>query len=283
MTKGSLDLHRHVALVTGGGRGLGRAYALALAEAGAAVAVASRTASELADVVRLIEQTAGRALAVQADASNPADVIRMIATVEERLGPIDVLVNNAGVLRAVGEVAVIEEDAWWREMEINLRGPFLCMQAALPGMIARRHGRIINLASGAGLIPIPTGTAYCVSKAALIRLTEIVALEMQPHGIAVFAIHPGTVCTPMNEEFINSEMAGQRAPQVQAWMRQLFAEGHDMPIERSVELVLRLAAGEADALTGCMISVDDDLDALIRNSEAIKRDELYVLRRRGLG
>jgi 3-oxoacyl-[acyl-carrier protein] reductase len=149
-------------------------------------------------------------------------------------------------------------------------------------MISRHHGRIINLASGAGLGPIPKGTAYCVSKAALIRFSEIVALETQTNGIAVFAIDPGTVRTPMTGQFIADEVIGQRVPEVQAWMRQLFADSNDTPIERSVELVLRLAFGEADALSGCMIGIDDDLDQLVRRAEDIKREELYVLRRRGL-
>jgi NAD(P)-dependent dehydrogenase (short-subunit alcohol dehydrogenase family) len=149
-------------------------------------------------------------------------------------------------------------------------------------MIARRRGRIINLASGAGLGPIPGFTAYCTSKAALIRLSEILALETQSSGIAVFAIDPGTVRTPMNDHFVSDPLISQRAPGAQAWMRQLFADGNDAPIERSVNLVLRLASGEADALSGCMISIEDDLGDMVRRAEAVKRDELYVLRRRGL-
>jgi NAD(P)-dependent dehydrogenase (short-subunit alcohol dehydrogenase family) len=282
MTKSSIDLEDQVVLVTGGGRGLGRAFALALVEAGAAVAVASRTDAELHEVVERIAQAGGRALAVQADVSKPDDVARMVTTVEKQLGPIGLLVNNAGVFRAAGDAVVIEEDAWWREVEINLRGPFLCTRAVLPGMIARRRGRIINLASGAGLGPIPGFTAYCTSKAALIRLSEILALETQSSGIAVFAIDPGTVRTPMNDHFVSDPLISQRAPGAQAWMRQLFADGNDAPIERSVNLVLRLASGEADALSGCMISIEDDLGDMVRRAEAVKRDELYVLRRRGL-
>ncbi len=221
MQNQTIDLHNQVALVTGGGRGLGRAFALALAQAGAAVAITSRNEAELREVAQLIEQGGGRALTITADVSNPAATRHLVATVAQQLGPVDVLVNNAGSLRAFGSVAEVEEDMWWRDLEINLRGPFLCSQAVLPGMIARRRGRIINLASGAGLGPIPNGTSYCLGKAALIRLSEIMALETQSQGITVFAIDPGTVRTAMTEYLSNSETAGQRIPDVQNSIRQI--------------------------------------------------------------
>ena len=280
MQNQTIDLHNQVALVTGGGRGLGRAFALALAQAGAAVAIASRNEAELREVAQLIEQGGGRALTITADVSNPAATRKLVATVTQQLGPVDVLVNNAGSLRAFGSVAEVEEDMWWRDLEINLRGPFLCSQAVLPGMISRQRGRIINLASGAGIGAIPNATSYCLGKAALIRLSEIMALETQSHGITVFAIDPGTVRTPMTDYLSNSENAGLRIPDVQNLVRRLFDEGQDMPIERSVELVLRLASGQADALSGCMISVHDDLAALVEHAEQIGQAELHKLRLR---
>lgn len=275
-----MNLQEQVALVTGGGRGLGRAYALALAAAGAVVAVTARTDAELQAVVQTIEQNGGRALAVPADVTDERAVTQMVATVEQQLGPVTLLLNNAGVLRAVGRMAEVEADAWWREIEINLRGPFLCSRAVLPGMIARKQGRIINLASGAGLGPIDGGSAYCVSKAALIRLSEQLALETREQGIAVFAIHPGTVRTPMAQYMQDAEIVGQRTPWLQQWFRQVFDEGQDVPIERSVELVLQLAAGKADALSGCYFDVHANLDDLIARAAAIQQDELYTLRLR---
>ncbi len=188
--------------------------------------------------------------------------------------------SSAGMLRALGRVGAIDAAAWWREVEINLRGPFLFTHAVLPGMIARRRGRIINIASRAGLQAIETGSAYCVSKAALIRLTENIALETGAYGIATFAIHPGTVRTPMTAYLHDSDEAGQSAPAVQQWFRQLYAEGRDTPIERSVELVLELASGRADALSGCYLEVGDDLDTLVAQAEAIKREGCLQLRLR---
>ncbi len=272
------NLAGQVALVTGGGRGLGRAYARALAKAGAAVAITARTEPELVEVVRLIEENGSRALAIPADVTNPDAVARMVAAVEQQLGPVDLLVNNAGILRAIGLVAEVEEDAWWRELAVNLRGPFLCAKAVLPGMVARGSGRIINLASGAGLNPVVRGSAYGVSKAALIRLSETLAAETKEQGIAVFAIDPGTVRTPMNDYMLTAEDVRQRAPGIQQWFQQVYAEGRDTPIERSVDLVLSLASGKADVLSGRFISIKDDLDELVRRAEEIDRNNLYTLR-----
>ncbi len=161
-------------------------------------------------------------------------------------------------------------------MEINVCGPFLFANTVLPGMLARGRGRIINLASGAGLWAAATASAYCVSKAALIRLTENIALETRNQGIATFAIHPGTVRTPMNEHFMQSEAIRRASPEIAASFDQLFAEGRDTPIERSVQLVLALASGRADALSGCFLAVEDDLDALIARTNS-GRNRLNIL------
>jgi NAD(P)-dependent dehydrogenase (short-subunit alcohol dehydrogenase family) len=147
-------------------------------------------------------------------------------------------------------------------------------------MIARRSGRIINVASAAGLGAVATGSAYSVSKAALIRLSETIALETERYGIATFAIHPGTVRTPMNAYVHDAEEVGRSAPDVQQWFRQLYAEGNDTPIERPVELVLTLASGRADLLSGCFLDVRDDIDALIADAEAIQQGERLKMRLR---
>jgi NAD(P)-dependent dehydrogenase (short-subunit alcohol dehydrogenase family) len=266
-----------VALVTGAGRGLGRAFAIALAENDFRLALTARTAAEIDETAEAIARAGGRAIAIPGDVTERQAVERAIATAEEELGPIDVLINNAGVLTG-GLIGTLDPDEWWRDVGINLRGPFLFANAVVPGMIARGRGRIINLASGAGLRGVETGAAYCVSKAALIRLSEIIALETTRHGIATFAVDPGTVRTPMNLRFMESEEMRRRSPDVAAWFEQLFAEGGDMPIERPVQLVLALASGRADALSGCFLSVEDDLDALVANAERIQRDERLRLR-----
>ena len=147
-------------------------------------------------------------------------------------------------------------------------------------MIARRRGRIINIVSAAGLQAIETVSAYGISKTALIRFTETLAAETQPYGIAVLAAHPGTVRTPMSEYAATSPQIQERAPLVQQWFQQLFAEGGDTPMEQAVAFVLAVASGRADALSGCYLSVDDDLDALVGQAEAIQHEARLTLRLR---
>jgi NAD(P)-dependent dehydrogenase (short-subunit alcohol dehydrogenase family) len=274
------DFTDQVALITGGGRGLGQAFAEVLAQAGATVAIVARSESQLRGVVESIDRAGGRALAFTADVTDRQAIERVVADVERQLVHIDLLVNSAGTFRALGPIAEVDPDEWWREIEINLRGAYLCARSVLPGMLARKQGRIINLTSAAGLQSLPTTSAYCVSKTAVIRLTESLALETGNQGIRVFAMHPGTVRTSMNDYVVESAEVRQRAPLVQQWFQQLYRDGTDTPIERSVELLLMLASGKADALSGRFIDVDDDLDALLRQTELIEREHLYTLRLR---
>ena len=267
-----------VVLITGGGRGLGRAYAEALARTGAQVAVTARSADELAETVALIEQAGGRGLALPADVTDPRAVTAVVAAVESQLGPIDVLINNAGMFQAIGEVGQVDPAAWWREVEVNLRGPYLCTHAILPSMIARRSGRIINVVSEAGTVAIGYVSAYSVSKTALIRLTETLADETRPYGITVLAAHPGTVRTPMSEYARTSPRVAELAQPVQAWFEHLFEAQLDTPITQAVAFMLALAEGRADALSGCYLDVDADLAALTAQAAAIQAEKRYTLR-----
>ena len=275
-----MDLSGQTAIVTGAGRGLGRAFASALASSGAHVVVTARSEPELLDIVEAIEQLGGTATAIAADVTNRAAVDGLVARIEQQVGPIDLLINNAGVLRALGLIADVDPEDWWREVEINLRGPHLYMHAVLPHMIRRRHGRIINVASVAGLYPIENISAYTASKTALIRLTEAAALENQAHGITIFAIHPGNVRTPMTDFLRLSPDAGQRAPNAQQSFKEAYAKDLLDPIEDAVALVLRLASGQADPLTGCYLSVADDVPALIQQADVIQLDSRQKLRLR---
>jgi NAD(P)-dependent dehydrogenase (short-subunit alcohol dehydrogenase family) len=272
-----------VALVTGGGRGLGRAYAQALAQAGMAVAVTARTTTEIEATAQQIEQDGGRALAIPADVTDAKAVAQLVAAVERQLGPVDLLVNNAGIARAFALIAEVGEEEWWREMEVNLRGPFLCARAVLPTMIARKRGRMINVASFGGLVVVERASAYCVSKTALIRLSQFLAAETKEHGLAVFAIHPGTVHTPMNDYTRTAEIVRQRAPLIQQIFAKHYEEGTYAPLEQSVDLVLLLASGKADVLSGRFLSIDDDVNELVRRIEEIQQDDLYTLQLHKLG
>ncbi len=164
-------------------------------------------------------------------------------------------------------------------------GPFICARSVLPGMLSRRSGRIVNLASAAGLGTLAGLSSYSVSKAALIRLTDDLAAETREFGVSVFAIHPGTLQTPMNEAFIRicgssspGPLSQPMFPKFAAFFRSYFDEGRDVPVAQPVRLVLLLASGRADALTGCYISVEDDVADLVRRAEEIQRDDLQMLR-----
>ena len=196
-TRLEADLGAQVTIVTGGGRGIGRAIALALAKAGAAVAVVTRSTDQLAQTVALIEGVGGRALAITADVTDQKATEKMAREVDQRLGPVDPLVNNAGAPTPLGPSWETDPSAWWRCIDVNLRGPFLCSRAVMQGMVARRRGRIITTASSAGLGPWPYVSPYAIGKCAVIRFSENLATETKQHGIGVFAISPGLVRTAM--------------------------------------------------------------------------------------
>ncbi|CAG9259679.1 3-oxoacyl-(acyl-carrier-protein) reductase FabG [Paraburkholderia unamae] len=197
MPTSTLDLSQRVALVTGASRGIGRAIALSLAAAGAAVAVNYRQReSEADEVVARIASAGGRAIAVRADVSVAHEVEAMIGAVQSGLGAIDVLVNNAGTgsIRDIDELTEAEFD---RTLAVNLKSAFLCTQAVLPGMRARRWGRIVNLSSaaarGGGLV----GVHYNASKAGLEGLTRGYAARLGREGITVNAVAPALIDTEM--------------------------------------------------------------------------------------
>jgi len=272
------ELRNQVAIVTGAGRGLGRAIARALAQAGAAVGVMARSEAQVAETVGAIRQAGGVALAVMADVSDAASVERVARQVEDALGPVDLLVNNAAIMGPLGPMWDADADDWWHSFEVNLRGPYLCSRALLPGMIARHRGRIINLATSAATVAVAHMGAYVVAKTALIRFTENLAAELLNSGVSVFAIDPGTVRTAMSQHLLESEAGNKWLP----WFRKLFDKGRDVPAEKAAQLVVQLASGRADALSGRFLGVADDLAKLLEQLEEVQRAGLYTLRVRKL-
>ena len=218
-----------IAVVTGGNRGIGKAISEALDDTGYAVTSLSR--SEGVDVNRT------------------SDVERAIAAA----GPVDLLVNNAGTLGAIGPTWEVDPEDWRRDLQTSVLGAFICSRVVVPGMIERRRGRIVNVSSGAAKRAYPYGSGYAAGKAALVSFTASLAAETAEHGIAVFAISPGFVWTEMTERLRD---APGPAPDI----------GGAVPQDpaRAARLVVRLASGEADVLSGRFIDVRDDLDALLK-------------------
>jgi NAD(P)-dependent dehydrogenase (short-subunit alcohol dehydrogenase family) len=276
MTQASQTRHLkdQVALVTGGGRGIGRAIAQSLAAAGAVVAVTSRSAEELNETVRAIENDGGRAVAYPADVTDAVAVQATVTAIEASLGPIDLLVNNAGSLGPLKPLLETEVNEWWRAMEVNVLGPLLCTRLVLPGMASHRRGRIINVSSGGGAMAIPFFSSYVCGKTALIRFTECLAIETKPYGIAAFSISPGTVRTAMSEYSLNSPEGKKWLP----WFKRIFDEGFVVPAERPAALVLELASGRADSLSGRFLSIYDDLDELLKSAADLEQKNLYALK-----
>lgn len=204
------DLHNRVALVTGGSRGIGKAIALALAAAGAAVAVNYRERSEEAEAVaEAVRKSGGRAAAFGADVSVCAAVQTMIEDIEQRLGAVDILVNNAGMAATLSIEEITEED-FDRAIAVNLKSAFLCTQAALPSMRARRWGRIVNLSSiGARVGSGSVSVAYGAAKAGVEGLTRAYALRLAGQGITVNAVAPGLVDTEMGKPLLDAGAAAR--------------------------------------------------------------------------
>jgi NAD(P)-dependent dehydrogenase (short-subunit alcohol dehydrogenase family) len=185
-----------VAVVTGGSSGIGEGLARMLAGQGAAVALAARREVELRRVADEIRAAGGRALAVPADVGRDEDLDRLLARVQEELGPVDVLVNAAGVA-AYQPVHELDMALWDRQLRVNLRAPARLCAAVLPGMRERRRGLVVNVASEAGVFAYAGMGAYAVSKHGLCALTRLIAEENQELGVKAWAICPGMVDTPL--------------------------------------------------------------------------------------
>ncbi len=185
-----------VALVTGGGRGIGRAIALALASEGFAIAVGARTLAQLEDTADGARRAGAKALAVALDAADAASVAAAVERAQRELGPVDVVVNNAGIAESA-PFARTDPPMWERHFDVNVRGPYLVTRAVLPGMLERRWGRVVNVASLAGLVGSPYVTAYTASKHALVGFTRALATELGGSGVTVNAVCPGFVATEL--------------------------------------------------------------------------------------
>lgn len=192
-----MKLEGTVAIITGASRGLGKALALRFAKEGARLVICSRRAPAVEEVAREIRRDQGTAVAVKVDVSVDRDVDRLMATTLKTFGRIDVLVNNASLLSPKTPLETVRINDWDQVMAVNLRGPFLCMRAVLPQMLAKHSGAIINVSSGAGKREAPLWGPYAVSKCGIEGLTALAAAETCSQGVRVNAVNPGGLRTTM--------------------------------------------------------------------------------------
>jgi NAD(P)-dependent dehydrogenase (short-subunit alcohol dehydrogenase family) len=244
-----------VALVTGGGRGIGAATARLLAGQGAAVAVAARTEDEVVSVVAEIRARGDSAIPLVVDVADEASVASGFATARAELGPVTILVNNAGTPGVPLPVAAMEVAEWHRVFEINVTGAFLCAREVLPQMTAENWGRIVNVSSAASRHPLAGMAAYGASKAALDQLTRVLALEGEPYNIVTTGVYPGVVDTRMQEESrgFGPGLIGRQLHRMFQGYRDF---GMLRPPEEPADLISYLCTPAADRLNGHIIRLE---------------------------
>ena len=239
-------------VVTGASRGFGLAVAQLLEAQGATVHRLSRSAPDPVDVTdrRAVEDAIASA------------------------GPVTLLVNNAGTLDAVGPFWQVDPDVWWREVETHLRGAALCSHAVLPGMVERSRGRIVNVVGLLGQLGDGHASAYASAKAALIRLTELLTVELQDTGVRAFCMSPGAIRTALTERLVETEEGRKWLPE----FTEVAERDAWLPLEAGASLIARIASGELDALAGRFLHVSMDIDELLRDAPDIQAGDRLLLR-----
>jgi NAD(P)-dependent dehydrogenase (short-subunit alcohol dehydrogenase family) len=262
-------LEGQVALVTGAGRGFGRAIAERFAAEGAAVALLARSLAQLDEVAQAIRDAGGHAIGVRCDVTDSASVESAVRKTEELLGPVDLLVNNAGVPGPFGPVWQVSPEEWWRAQAVHIRAPMLFLHYLLPGMVARNFGRAICVSAIASRLVAPNLSAYCTGKIAQNRLVAEAAAELAGTNVAVFAIDPGFAATQLaRDTAADPEARKYFKPLIERIENVPHAYGEDPDLARCAQRCVDLASGRYDALSGGYFELPDDLDALLAEKRA---------------
>lgn len=271
-----MKLQEKVSIVTGSGRGIGKSIALKFAEEGAKVVLISRTKDEIEQTLNEIEKNGGQGFSFQLDVSHFNEVENLIYKVLNDYGKIDILVNNAGIITPIKPIHKVDVKEWENNIQINLFGTFYFMKLVIPNMISNNYGKIINLSGGGAFNSMPNFTAYSVSKAAIIRLTETVAAELGTKNISVNAIAPGPIKTKITYDIFES---GIMAGIEQNRAKKLIDDG-GFDISKVCDLALFLASNESDGLSGKTISAKwDNLDYIKQNISLIQKSDKFTMKR----
>jgi NAD(P)-dependent dehydrogenase (short-subunit alcohol dehydrogenase family) len=250
-------LSDQVAWITGGGRGIGRAIAEALGRAGAAVVVSARSTAEVGQVAADLEAAGGQALGIGCDVTDEDQVQAAYEAALARFQRVDILINNAGFAESAPFVR-LDQALWDKTIAVNLTGTYRCTRAVLPGMIERRRGRIVNIASVAGRVGYQYTAAYCAAKHGVLGLTRSVALEVASKGITVNAVCPGWVDTHMTSASIQKivERTGRSADDARRALEAMNPMGRLIQPSEVAAVVRFLVDPDASAITGQAYGVD---------------------------
>ena len=273
-----MKLSNKIAIITGAGRGIGRAIAIAFAKEGAKVSLVARTISELEETAQLIEEYGSTSLVIPTDVTQPSSVASMVQETVSQYGRVDILVNNAGVPGPIGALQNNKIDDWIKTIQVNVIGPYLCCKSVVPLMTNQGGGKIINLAGAGANNAWANLSAYCTSKAGVVRMTEVLALELENKNIQVNALGPGSIHTRMWEELRNGAEAAN-ATKIREIGDQVLSGG-GASLENPAELAVFLASDDSGKLSGRLISaVTDDFNNIAAKIPEIMESEAFTLRR----
>jgi NAD(P)-dependent dehydrogenase (short-subunit alcohol dehydrogenase family) len=257
-----MELNNRVSIVTGAGSGIGRAIALEFAKHGSKVVCCGRRIELLNDTVDKIEHAGGKSIAIQADVTSIVDVERLMQVTLDKFNKLDVLINNAGSFNAFGALWEVDPEMWWNDVTVNLRGSMQTMQAALKIMIPQNNGIIINMSGGGAITPLPGGSGYGASKAALLRLTESLARELEiiNSHILVVAMGPGLVHTEMTQLQVDSEAARRWIPST----AENLANGNSRPPEDCARDIVKLLHWINPSFNGKLFNVGMSFETIAK-------------------